>query len=98
MRETGIVRRIDDLGRIVIPRAIREQLNIKNGEAFEISIDSQTRAVMLTPIKKTIDIPLSYYIDTHEDILNEKDKASLQRLERFAKEHNLYIKIREEDN
>ena len=98
MRETGIIRRIDDLGRIVIPRVIREQLNIKNDEAFEISIDSQIRAVMLTPIKKTIDIPLSYYIDTHEDILNEKDKAFLQRLERFAKEHNLYIKVREEDN
>lgn len=36
MKATGIVRRIDDLGRIVIPREVRETLNIECGEALEI--------------------------------------------------------------
>lgn len=36
MKATGIVRRIDDFGRIVIPREVRETLNIECGEALEI--------------------------------------------------------------
>lgn len=36
MQATGIVGRVDDLGRIVIPRDIRRGLNIKEGEALEI--------------------------------------------------------------
>lgn len=37
--KTGIVRRIDDLGRIVIPRAIRYQIGIKEGDPLEIVVD-----------------------------------------------------------
>ena len=36
MRTTGVVRRIDDLGRIVIPKEIRKSLRIKEGETLEI--------------------------------------------------------------
>ena len=36
MKATGIVRRIDDLGRIVIPKEIRKQLNIKEGDPLEV--------------------------------------------------------------
>ena len=36
MRATGIVRRIDDLGRVVIPREIRRSLRINEGDAIEI--------------------------------------------------------------
>ena len=36
MKATGIVRRIDDLGRIVIPREIRKNLRIKEGDPLEI--------------------------------------------------------------
>ena len=36
MRATGIVRRIDDLGRVVIPKEIRRNLHIREGEALEI--------------------------------------------------------------
>lgn len=33
-----IIRRIDDLGRIVIPRELRHNLNIKIGDAFSINV------------------------------------------------------------
>lgn len=39
MRATGIIRRVDDLGRIVIPRDIRKQMHIRDGEAMEIFTD-----------------------------------------------------------
>lgn len=36
MKATGIVRRIDDLGRVVIPKEIRRTLAIREGDALEI--------------------------------------------------------------
>ena len=45
MRTTGIVRRVDDLGRVVIPREIRKQIGIKEGEPLEIFVDPQTKMV-----------------------------------------------------
>lgn len=36
MKATGIVRRIDDLGRVVIPREIRRSLGIKEGDPLEL--------------------------------------------------------------
>lgn len=39
MKATGVVRRIDDLGRVVIPKEIRKTLRIKEGEPLEIFTD-----------------------------------------------------------
>ena len=36
MKATGIVRRIDDLGRVVVPKEIRRRLNIREGDPLEI--------------------------------------------------------------
>lgn len=41
MKTTGIVRRIDELGRIVIPKEIRRNLRIKNGDSLEILINNE---------------------------------------------------------
>lgn len=39
MKATGIVRRMDDLGRVVIPKEIRRHLRIREGDALEIFTD-----------------------------------------------------------
>ena len=39
MKATGIVRRIDDLGRIVIPKEIRRSMGIREGDAMEIFLE-----------------------------------------------------------
>lgn len=39
MRATGIVRRMDDVGRVVIPKEIRRQLRIKEGDPLEIFLE-----------------------------------------------------------
>ncbi len=41
MKATGIVRRIDDLGRVVIPKEIRRTLRIREGDPLEIYTDTQ---------------------------------------------------------
>ncbi len=41
MKTTGVIRRIDELGRIVIPKEIRKNLRIKDGENIEIFIEGE---------------------------------------------------------
>lgn len=45
MRATGIVRRIDDLGRVVIPKEIRRTLRIRDGEPLEIYTDKDGEVI-----------------------------------------------------
>ena len=46
MKATGVVRRIDELGRIVIPKEIRKTMRIREGENIEIFIDGDDRVVL----------------------------------------------------
>ena len=40
MKSTGIIRRIDELGRIVIPKEIRNNMRLKSGESLEIFVNN----------------------------------------------------------
>ena len=40
MKSTGIIRRIDDLGRVVIPKEIRVRLGLKDGDPLELYYDN----------------------------------------------------------
>lgn len=42
MKQTGVTRKIDELGRIVIPKEIRKNLGIRDGEALEIFISEDS--------------------------------------------------------
>ena len=46
MKATGIVRRIDDLGRIVIPKEIRRAIRIYEGDPLEIFFDTDHNIVL----------------------------------------------------
>lgn len=59
MNSTGIIRRIDELGRVVIPREIRKQIGFHEGDSLEIYINKKECAVTL---KKYM--PLDYYSET----------------------------------
>ena len=45
MKATGIVRRMDDLGRIVVPKEIRQNLKLKEGEPFELFIGPENEII-----------------------------------------------------
>lgn len=55
MKATGVVRRIDDLGRIVIPKEIRRNLRIRDGESLEIFVDSNSIILKKFSIMRNID-------------------------------------------
>ena len=42
MKSTGIVRRVDDLGRIVLPRELRKKLDIESRDSLEIFTEVDT--------------------------------------------------------
>ena len=46
MKATGIVRRIDDLGRVVIPKEIRRTLRIREGDPLEIFVDRDGEVIL----------------------------------------------------
>ena len=51
MITTGIIRRIDDLGRIAIPREIRKKLKVSDGDTFEIFMTREGE-IILKPYKE----------------------------------------------
>ena len=59
MRATGIVRRIDELGRVVIPKEIRRTLRIREGDPLEIFTDHDGEVVLkkYSPIGEIATIP-----------------------------------------
>lgn len=68
MKATGVVRRIDDLGRVVIPKEIRRTLRIREGEPLEIFTDRNGEVIL----KKYIPInDLSLYAQEYVDVLAE---------------------------
>ena len=68
MKATGVVRRIDDLGRIVIPKEIRKNLRIKDGESVEIFLDSDN--IVLKKYSPLVGLP-NFYNDYVESIYSE---------------------------
>lgn len=58
MKTTGMVRRIDELGRIVIPKEIRKQLMMKEGESIAFSLENEkivlTKFSVLNKMSPTI--------------------------------------------
>ncbi|HHW54356.1 MAG: stage V sporulation protein T [bacterium] len=62
MKATGIVRRIDDLGRVVIPKEIRRTLRIREGDPLEIFVDREGEVILkkYSPIGELGDFAQEY--------------------------------------
>src|SRR5699024_2060743 len=66
MKATGIVRRIDDLGRVVIPKEIRRTLRIREGDPLEIFVAREGEVILkkYSPISE-----LGQFADEYADAL-----------------------------
>ncbi len=71
MKATGIVRRIDDLGRVVIPKEIRRNMRIRNGDPLEIFIESSGEIILkkYSPIGQLSDMAREYAESISETLL-----------------------------
>lgn len=81
MKTTGIIRRIDDLGRIVIPKELRRTLRIKNGDSLEIFVDNEDIILKKYSPMESIEEAATKYVDSfnqvikHSVIVTDKDKV-----------------------
>jgi AbrB family transcriptional regulator (stage V sporulation protein T) len=68
MKATGIVRRIDDLGRVVIPKEIRRTLRIREGDPLEIFVDRDGEVILkkYSPIGELDDFAKEYAESLYE--------------------------------
>jgi len=80
MKATGIVRRIDDLGRVVIPKEIRRTLRIREGDPLEIFTDREGGVILkkYSPIGELSDFSKGYAESLqqtvgHVVIISDKD-------------------------
>jgi AbrB family transcriptional regulator, stage V sporulation protein T len=75
MKATGVVRRIDDLGRVVIPKEIRRNLRIREGDSLEIYVDNAGDVILkkYSPIEDLSEFSQQYadalYLAIGKDII-----------------------------
>ena len=68
MKATGIVRRIDDLGRVVIPKEIRRTMRIREGDPLEIFTDREGEVIFkkYSPIGELTEFAAQYAETLHK--------------------------------
>ena len=68
MKATGIVRRIDDLGRVVIPKEIRRTMRIREGDPLEIYTDREGEVIFkkYSPIGELVNFATQYAETLHK--------------------------------
>ena len=71
MKATGIVRRIDDLGRVVIPKEIRTQMGIKEGDPLEIYTTDTPGEIVFKRYDTTA--PIRIVINQLSDIASDQE-------------------------
>lgn len=71
MKATGIVRRIDELGRIVVPKEIRRTLRIREGDPLEVYTDREGEIILkkYSPVGE-----ISNYAAQYAKVLSETTK------------------------
>ena len=86
MKATGIVRRVDDLGRVVIPKEIRRACNIREGEPLEIFLEDSGVVFKkyLPNCRNNLVAALQNAADYYDDY--EDDRATAEQLRKIAKE------------
>ena len=85
MKSTGIVRRVDELGRIVLPIELRRSLNINERDTLEIFVDDE-----IIILKKYE--PADIFTGSMDDLIEYKGKkVSKESIIEMAKMANLKI-------
>lgn len=82
MKATGIIRRIDALGRVVIPKEVRHSMGIKENDPFEVYISAEGGVVFVP-----------YRPDTINDLVALKERVLHKVREDCSTEEQAVIKF-----
>ena len=105
MKATGVVRRIDELGRIVVPKEVRRTMRIKEGESLEIFIEDTDKIVLKkdcvsgNDINHSIDLKLdssdAYIPDIYKTVIKFEAEQKRLKSELEAKKEQVKQKTKE---
>lgn len=107
MKATGVVRRIDDLGRIVLPKELRRTMRIKEGESLEIYTDGTDRIILkkYSPVQNVNDFVEEFveslYASNKKDIIitdNEKVIAYAGNFKQDISNKRISMRLEEKIN
>ena len=68
MKATGVVRRIDELGRLVIPKEIRKTFKIKEGDSIEFFVENNKIVLEKYSLMNGLNDTIANYCSTFKDI------------------------------
>ena len=91
MKATGIIRRVDDLGRVVIPKDIRRTIGIREGEPLEIFIEGED-TVCFRRYKNNLNDAIEHLRDQIENGCDDLTYGTLMRIDALLEEVQELVK------
>jgi transcriptional pleiotropic regulator of transition state genes len=79
MKSTGIIRRIDELGRIVIPMEIRKNLHVNERDFFEIFVDGEKICLQKYRMAESYKSALENIVNNIDDDYEEKAAKEIKK-------------------
>lgn len=100
MTSTGIVRRIDELGRVVIPREIRRTLKIHDGDSLEMFVDGTNLVLKkynFDEVDEAIKTLQDWVEDYGSDVYKNMSRSDRDKFKCLLKEAYAIRKAEEDD-
>ena len=94
MKATGQIRRIDDLGRVVVPKEVRVNLGIRDGDAFEIFTTEDRRGVVFQ--KYSFDTPVAQALKSLRVAVEDSELSCRKEFLQSITELEARLKLEEE--
>lgn len=95
MKATGQIRRIDDLGRVVVPKEVRVNLGIRDGDAFEIFTTEDRRGVVFQ--KYSFDTPVAQALKSLRVAVEDSELSCRMEFLQSITELEARLKLEEEE-
>ena len=95
MKATGQIRRIDDLGRVVVPKEVRVNLGIRDGDAFEIFTTEDRRGVVFQ--KYIFDTPVAQALKSLRVAVEDSELSCRKEFLQSITELEARLKLEEDE-
>ena len=95
MKATGQIRRIDDLGRVVVPKEVRVNLGIRDGDAFEIFTTEDRRGVVFQ--KYSFDPPVAQALKSLRVAVEDSELSCRKEFLQSITELEARLKLEEDE-